>query len=65
MHCAAPPVSLLWCVWNYDLRGDRLESTWHWRGAIPVAHVSVEVVHCLWDSKSQPVVIVVLIVVCN
>jgi len=63
MHCAALAVCLLWCVWGVDYRRSIVESRWHCRVAIPLSQVVVKVSYCVWYMHTEPVKVVVIVVV--
>ena len=65
MHCAAPTVCLLWCVWGVDFRSFIVESRWHCRVAIPMSHVVVNVSYCVWYCHTDPVIVIVIVVICD
>ncbi len=65
MHCAAPAVFLLWCVWSVDNRGFILESGWHSVAAKPLSKVVVKVIYCVWYWDAEPVVVVVVVIICD
>ena len=63
MHCAAPAIGLLWCVWDVVCREFTLESRWLCGISIPLAEVVVEVRYCVWYRNSEPVAIVVSVII--
>ena len=65
MHCAAPTVYLLWGICDVDIRGLILESGWHCGAAIPLSQVVTKVSYCAWYWCTKPVVVVVIIVICD
>ncbi len=65
MHCAAPAICLLWSVWGVDSGRLILESWWHCGVAIPLAQVVVEVRECAWYRHSEPVIVVISVIICD
>ena len=65
MHCAAQAVCLLGCVLSVDNWGFILESGWHSGAAIPLSKVVVKVSYCAWYGYTKPVVVVVIVIICD
>jgi hypothetical protein len=65
MHCAAPTVHLSWSVWGVDSRGFILECGWFDGAAIPLSQVVVKVSDCVWYLGDEPVVIIVIVIICD
>jgi hypothetical protein len=65
MHCAAPTICLLWCVWGVDCAGFILKSRWLCGISIPLAEVVVEVRYCVWYRNYEPVVVEASVIICD
>ena len=65
MYCTALTISLLWSVWGVDSGRLIMESLWHCGVAIPLAQVVVEVRDYMWYRHSEPVVVVISVIVCD
>ena len=65
MHCATPTVYLSWSVWGVDSRGFIMEYGWLYGTAVPLSYVVVEVSNCEWYWDAEPVVIIVIVTICD
>ncbi len=65
MHCVAPAVHLSWGVWGMDSVGFILECGWLYGAATPLSHVVVKVSNRVWYWHTEPVVVIVIVIICD